>query len=552
MSPDFTLAGDSRSEPRQIAAPEFLVSWEKRQSVFFENLAEFFRPRHHKFVKPPGAFWNNVLIPEHSRARGLTSSLAIHAALIGILILTRDVPLQGVRVESPLRHAIITRYSVSDFLPALREAEPAAATPKSQAANAVHPSTVDEKPDPVLAHQEVLSVAPEPEGTRQTVVTPVPVRLPRVAPLPNLIAVTRKPLLEAPPPILEPARTSKNFHATAEPADIEAPTLNLPANLPPMSLPQNADMPEAPNSTRVGELDIARPPVLAPAPKLPVPEQTTVPPTQSSAPKPGTAPEPLPQARSDPDSLLALSTKPAEIRGPIDVPLGVQRDEFATSPAGKADASGAPGRPAAKETEPPPTETVLAKASPLAAPVAPAASLGVVVASKPSFRDIMAASRAEITRPNVGNMSIQQPGLHPEPDSVDASIFGEGTYRSMIVSLPNLASAAGTWEIHFAEFQPQPDTGELQPPMPLSETDPAYPADLIHDQVEGVVVLYAVIQTDGSVGKIRVLQGVNSRLDASAVAALAKWHFAPAMKNGQRIPLQAVVKVPFRARRLDR
>jgi protein TonB len=88
--------------------------------------------------------------------------------------------------------------------------------------------------------------------------------------------------------------------------------------------------------------------------------------------------------------------------------------------------------------------------------------------------------------------------------------------------------------------------------MPLSETDPAYPADLIHDQVEGVVVLYAVIQTDGSVGEIRVLQGVHRRLDASAVAALAKWHFEPARKNGRPIPLQAVVKVPFRARRLAR
>ena len=125
--------------------------------------------------------------------------------------------MQRVSVESPLRHAIITHYSVSDFLPALQEAEPVAATPKSQPANAVHQSTVAEKPDPVLAHQEILSVAPEPERTRQTVVTPVPVRLPRVAPLPNLIAVTREPLLETPPPILEPARTRKNFHTTAEP-----------------------------------------------------------------------------------------------------------------------------------------------------------------------------------------------------------------------------------------------------------------------------------------------------------------------------------------------
>jgi len=288
-----------------------------------------------------------------------------------------------------------------------------------------------------------------------------------------------------------------------------------------MSLPQNANTPEAPASTRIGAQEIARPPVLSRSPKLPVPEQTTVPPTQAPAPKPETAPEPLPQARSDPASLLALSTKPAEISGPIAVPLGVQRDEFATSPAGKADVTGAPGRPAAKETEPPFSETALAKANLLAAPVAPSASVGVVVASKPSFRDIMAASRAEITRPNAGNMSVHQPSLHPEPESVEATVFGERAYGSMTVNMPNLTSAAGTWEIHFAEFRPQPDTGGLQPPVPLNKTDPAYPADLIHDQVEGVVVLYVVIQTDGSVGEIRVLQGVDRRLDASAVAALA-------------------------------
>lgn len=104
--------------------------------MFFENLAEFLRPRRHKLAGPPGAFWNSVLIPQHTPARGLTASLAIHAAVIGILILTRDFPMQGVKMESPLRYATITRYSVSDFLPALQVIAPEKAALKPEAAKA--------------------------------------------------------------------------------------------------------------------------------------------------------------------------------------------------------------------------------------------------------------------------------------------------------------------------------------------------------------------------------------------------------------------------------
>ena len=49
----------------------------------------------------------------------------------------------------------------------------------------------------------------------------------------------------------------------------------------------------------------------------------------------------------------------------------------------------------------------------------------------------------------------------------------------------------------------------------------------MRDHVEGTVTLYAVIQTDGSVDGIRVLNSLDERLDQNAIRALSHWHFPP-------------------------
>jgi TonB family protein len=71
----------------------------------------------------------------------------------------------------------------------------------------------------------------------------------------------------------------------------------------------------------------------------------------------------------------------------------------------------------------------------------------------------------------------------------------------------------------------------------------------MRDRVEGVVILYAVIRSDGTVGDVRVLQGVQDTLDENAREAMQKWHFRPGTKNGAPVDLEAVIKIPFRAPR---
>ena len=86
-------------------------------------------------------------------------------------------------------------------------------------------------------------------------------------------------------------------------------------------------------------------------------------------------------------------------------------------------------------------------------------------------------------------------------------------------------------------------------PVATTKVDPAYPPDLLRDRVEGTVVLYAIIHADGTISDIRVLSGVDERLNANAVKALGRWKFTPGSKHGEAIDLEAVVQIPFRATR---
>ena len=68
----------------------------------------------------------------------------------------------------------------------------------------------------------------------------------------------------------------------------------------------------------------------------------------------------------------------------------------------------------------------------------------------------------------------------------------------------------------------------------------------MREQIEGVVVLHAVIRRDGSVGDVRILEGFYAPLDENARVALEQWRFRPGTKNGVPVDVEAVIRVPFR------
>ena len=127
-------------------------------------------------------------------------------------------------------------------------------------------------------------------------------------------------------------------------------------------------------------------------------------------------------------------------------------------------------------------------------------------------------------------------------------IFAGRRSYTLAVNMPNLNSATGSWIIHFVEREPGLAPSAITEPEVVRKTDPAYPGELIHDGVQGTVVLTAIIRADGRVSDIAVAKSLVPQLDQNAAQALSAWVFRPALKNGQAIDLEAVITVAFRAK----
>jgi TonB family protein len=116
--------------------------------------------------------------------------------------------------------------------------------------------------------------------------------------------------------------------------------------------------------------------------------------------------------------------------------------------------------------------------------------------------------------------------------------------------MPNLNSAGGSWVIRFAELKnddgDSANKGELIAPLAEHKVDPAYPMELMRDNVSGTVILRAIIHSDGTVGNIKVENGPDIRLERYAADAFAHWHFLPAVKNGVNVDVEAIVMIPFK------
>jgi TonB family protein len=160
--------------------------------------------------------------------------------------------------------------------------------------------------------------------------------------------------------------------------------------------------------------------------------------------------------------------------------------------------------------------------------------------------------------PRDSNAPLHDSGSAQESPKLDVppeKLLGSKHIYTLHVNMPNLTSASGSWVLNFAELDemvvgsdPRTAASDLAGPVPLRKVDPKYPPELRTAHVEGEVTLYAIIRKDGTVDSIQLVHGVDSRLDANAMEALAQWKFQPAEKRGEAIDLEAVVHIPFRSR----
>ena len=89
--------------------------------------------------------------------------------------------------------------------------------------------------------------------------------------------------------------------------------------------------------------------------------------------------------------------------------------------------------------------------------------------------------------------------------------------------------------------------GSISEPRKIRHVSPKYPAEALAAGVEGLVVVEAVIATDGTVRDIQVMRSV-AMLDGAAMDAVRQWLFTPTLLNGTPVEVIITASVNFAIR----
>jgi TonB family protein len=533
-----------------------LVAPEPRLQIFLRNFRDLFRrpePVSLDRDLASGVFWPDVFVDRGLPWRRFLQSGAYHVfALALIWAGSRFLALQPHSAARPeFTHADVVYYAPSEYLPPLDTRRPTASrAPKA---------------DPEYSAQTIISLPPEADNRSQTMVTPPSIRLQHDVDMPNVVDWSGKPQLPIGPAPAVPASEITRLAPRMDRSVIAPPPDLQAASQKTLAAPQSAVIAPPPvvqagSARRLGDLNVGRSSVIAPAPQLSLDEQRAFPGRSSAALR---TPQGRSQVIAPPPSLaasgrsrsggvVALSLHPAVGAPPVP-PEGNRRGSFAAGSEGHRGATGAPG-----------AGTVSGKANASGAGTKSnsdlPAGLYVGKASNATSPVVNPNLIAGIRPPRVSARSLQ-PESEGKLSDEERAVFGGRKFYSLSLNMPNLNSAGGSWVIRFAAMKPDPTPGasssrassssdspaaQLSAPAATRKVDPAYPLELMRQNIGGTVILYGVIHADGTVGNVRVLRSVDERLDQFASQAIAKWQFEPATKNGTPVDVEATFWIPFR------
>lgn len=571
------------------------------------------RTSHYWARYPNSEFWPDVFVQSGVSWKRMRLSALGHVLFVLVIYGLSTIWLFDQKIHPVVRIRPVIHYELSEYLPPLDTGSPPAPTPRKGQPLLAKQKIISLQPNADNREQTIISPidvklptniplpnivawtsapsVPSALAARQTSQLNLPnVPVSVIAPPPDPLRrdISKMQIADATAKVVEPPPEARNLptrkldvstHVIEPPpsADLNKLTtrrINAPA-------PSVIEPPPDANLARsVGEMNMTHLGATVAAPKLEVAEQRAVMTLAPSA-KGGrgsnaagnaggaAAPliNPLGGIQSGPNAgqLIALNLHPAIPNGPVVIPPGRRSGEFAAGPEGTKDA---PGTPEIKGggSGPGGSGTNHAGAGKGGAGDLPAGiTIGnapgapppgsVVVAGEPSRHnaDINEAAKQVLlaaARPPRGGEIPRSSSIPNSPKVDEDRVFGEKKIYTLALNMPNLVSSGGSWIIRFAQLNDDHNAGQVSAPVVKTKVDPAYPAELMRGRVEGTVVLYAIIHKDGTVGDVRVLRGVQGRLDESARIALARWKFRPGTKNGQAVDLEAVVQIPFKSARM--
>jgi len=90
--------------------------------------------------------------------------------------------------------------------------------------------------------------------------------------------------------------------------------------------------------------------------------------------------------------------------------------------------------------------------------------------------------------------------------------------------------------------------GQISTPALVHRVEPVYPKIAAEAHVTGMVILEAIVGTDGCVESVKVLRSRHVLLDNAAMDALKQWRYTPLILNGTPAPFVLTVTFTFNAR----
>ena len=83
------------------------------------------------------------------------------------------------------------------------------------------------------------------------------------------------------------------------------------------------------------------------------------------------------------------------------------------------------------------------------------------------------------------------------------------------------------------------------PPSVIEKVEPNYTPEAKEAGVQGTVKLSGVIETNGRMSEVTVLEGIDEGLDRNAVEAVHQWVFKPGEKDGTPVPFGVTIVINF-------
>jgi hypothetical protein len=124
--------------------------------------------------------------------------------------------------------------------------------------------------------------------------------------------------------------------------------------------------------------------------------------------------------------------------------------------------------------------------------------------------------------------------------------YDEPVFTVYINTATSADDPAPAWTLQYAALKVagiSPD--DLVPPFPVHKEIPEWPVELVTKYRGHLLVVYAVISTEGKMERVKMMQSPNIKFNEVLFPALDKWVFRPATVNGNPVAVKALLGVPI-------